>query len=169
MYRLVVCILLVHRAISHRVALPGVSPRTQLVGIQNLGGLARPKVFRSRFKSLLARLYEAVNQTPHPLECLVWPFLDVTVILVLILVNQRRRDGLVCLRWENEPRFSQFPAQVADLFRLSILGRFQRRVDGQKRAIRDFQVCDLWKRFPQSSITGMALCNEPCGWSLPRP
>jgi hypothetical protein len=168
-YRLVVCILLVHKAISHRGALPGVAPRAQLVGIQNLGALTRPKVFQSRFKGALARLYEGVDQTPDPLERFVWPLLDVTLIVVLVLVNQRRRDGLVCLRWENEPRFPQFPAQVADLFRLPILGRFQRRVDRQKRAIRDFQVRDLWKLFPQSPITGMALCNEPCGWSLPRP
>ena len=147
-YRLVVCILLVHKTISHRGALPRVSPRAQFVGIEDLGSLTRPKVFRLRFKSLLARLYEAINQTPDPLECLVWPLLDVTVIvfLVLVLVAQRRRDSLVCLRWENKPRFSQFPAQIADFFRLPILGRFQRRVDCQKRAIRDFQVCDLWKR-----------------------
>lgn len=142
-YRLVVCILLIHGTSSRRGALSIISPRAQLVGVQNLGGQTRSKVFWPRFKSPLARLYEAVNQTFDPLERFVFISLDVTIILVLVLVDQRRGNSRERRRRENEPRFPQFPAQVTDLFRLPILGRLQRRVDRQKRPVRDFQVRNL--------------------------
>ena len=149
--RLVICIMLVNRVMSHRGVLPRTTPRAQLVRIEDLGGQSGSNVFWPRFESPLARLYEAVNQARDSLERLVFPLLDVT-LLILVLVLQRGRDSLIRRRRENKSRLSQFPTQITDLLCLPILGRFQRRVDRQQRAIRDFQVRDLWKRVSLSSL-----------------